>query len=141
MLQDENVNATGIPVPPEAIRALGSHKRPPVIITVNGYSYRSTVAPYGDVFMLPLSQEHRKAAGVTAGQKVEVTLQLDEEPRTVEVPADLAAALAAQPGAEAAFAALAYSKRKEFVRQVNDAKAQATRERRIASIVAQMAER
>ena len=89
--------------------------------------------------LVRLAAEHRNAARVTAGDTVDVTLELDTEPRTVEVPADLAAALAAQPGAAEAFAALAPSKRKEFVRQVNEAKAAETRERRIAGIVAKVA--
>ena len=133
---DDKVNATGINVPAEAIAALGGKKKPPVVVTINGFTYRSTVAAYGDVFMLPLSQERRAAAGVAAGDVVEVTLELDTQPRTAEVPSDLAAALAAKPGARAAFDALAYSTRKEHVRQVMEAKAQETRERRIAKIVA-----
>ncbi len=136
--QAEGVNATGLPIPAAVVAALGSHKRPPVVVTINGYAYRSTIAAYGAVFMLPLSAEHRNAAGVTAGDTVEVTLELDSEPRTVEIPADLAAALAAQPGAVAAFDALAFSKRKEFVRQVNEAKTQETRERRIAGVIAKV---
>lgn len=140
ILLDDKVNATGIRVPAEAIAALGGKKKPPVIVTVNAFTYRSTVAAYGDVFMLPLSQERRAAAGVAAGDVVEVTLELDTEPRTVEVPEDLAAALAAKPGARAAFDALAYSTRKEHARQVTEAKAQETRERRIARIVAGLGE-
>jgi uncharacterized protein YdeI (YjbR/CyaY-like superfamily) len=89
--------------------------------------------------MLPLAKEHRDAAGVKAGDRVEVTLELDSAPRTVDVPDDLAAALAAQPGARTAFDDLAYSVRKEHVRQVETAKAQETRERRIAKIVAGLA--
>lgn len=138
ILQAEGLNATGISVPPEAIETLGKGKKPKVTVTLNGFTYRSTVAAYGDVFMLPLSQERRAAAGVKAGDQVEVTLELDLEPRTVDVPDDLAAALSAKPGATAAFDALAHSKRKEFVRQVEEAKAQETRERRIAKIVAQL---
>lgn len=138
ILQAEGLNATGISVPGDVIAVLGSHKRPPVVVTLNGYTYRSTVAAYGDVFMLPLAAEHRSAAGVKAGDQVDVTLELDTEPRTVEPPDDLTAALSAKPGAQAAFDALSYSKRKEFVRQVNDAKTQATREKRIAGIVEKM---
>jgi hypothetical protein len=138
ILLDDKVNATGISVPAEAIAALGGKKKPPVIVTVNGFTYRSTVAAYGDVYMIPLSQERRATAGVEAGDVVEVTLELDTEPRTVEVPDDLAAALAAKPGARVAFDALSYSARKEHVRQVESAKAQETRERRIAKIVASL---
>jgi hypothetical protein len=140
VLQAEGLNATGLRVPAEIIAALGTRKRPPVKVGLNGYSYRSTVAAYGDVFMLPLSQEHRAAAGVQAGDQVEVTLELDTEPRTVAVPDDLAAALAQKPGATAAFDALSYTMRKEYVRQVESAKAQATRDRRIAGIVAKLSD-
>ena len=139
LLKAEDVNATGIRVPAEAIAALGSGKKPKVVVRLNGYSYRTTVAAYGDVYMLPVSAEHRTAAGLAAGDSVEVTLELDTEPRTVEVPADLAAALASQPGVAEAFDRLAYSARKEHVRQVETAKAQATRERRIAAIEAKLA--
>ena len=135
--QAEGLNATGLPVPVEAVAALGKGKKPPVKVTLSGYTYRSTVAAYGDVFMLPLSQEHRKAAGVQAGDEVEVTLELDQAPRTVDVPADLAAALAAADAREA-FDALSYTMRKEHVRQVESAKAQETRTRRIATIVAKL---
>ncbi|MFO7321454.1 MAG: YdeI/OmpD-associated family protein [Chloroflexota bacterium] len=138
--QEAGMDATGIPVPAEAVAALGKGKRPPVKVTVNGYTYRSTVAPYGGVFMLPLAKEHRHAAGVRAGDEVEVTLELDEEPRTVDVPADLAAALAEKPGARGAFDKLSYTMRKEHVRQVETAKAAETRQRRIARIVAGLGE-
>jgi hypothetical protein len=93
------MNATGIPVPAEAVAALGKGKKPRVKVSLNGFTYPSTVAAYGNVFMLPLSQERRAAAGVKAGDSVEVTLELDEEPRVVEVPADLAEALAQVEGA------------------------------------------
>lgn len=136
--QAEDVNATGLPVLAEAVAALGTKKRPPVKVTLNGYTYRTTVAAYGDVFMVPLSAEHRIAAGVQAGDQVAVTLELDNEPRTVDAPADLAAALA-QAGAAAAFDRLSYTQRKEHVRQVETAKATGTRQRRIDKIVASLA--
>lgn len=138
VLQEEGMNATGLRVPQEVVAAFGNGKKPKVKVTLNGHTYRSTVAAYGDVYMLPLSQENRKAAGVKAGDSVEVTLELDLEPRTVEVPADLAAALAEKPDAAAAFDALSYSMRKEYVRQVEEAKAQETRSRRIAGIVTKL---
>lgn len=135
---DDKVNATGLRVPPEAIAALGKGKKPPVKVTLNGFTYRTTVAAFGDVYMIPLSQERREAAGVQAGEIVEVTLELDLEPRTVEVPDDLAAALAQKPGARETFEALNFSTRKEHVRQVESAKAAETRQRRIAVIVAKL---
>ena len=136
--QAEGLNATGINIPPEVIAALGTQKRPKVKVTVNGYTYRNTVAVFGDVFMVGVSQAHREAAGLKAGDQIEVTLELDTEPRTVEVPEDLRAALSEKAGAMEAFDALAFSRRKEFVRQVEEAKAQETRERRIGKIVAEL---
>lgn len=135
--QADDKNATGITIPPEVMAELTTQKRPPVIVTMNGYSYRNTIAVYGNVFMVGLSQEHRKASGIKPGDQVEVTLELDTEPRIIPVPDDLAAALEAK-GVRAKFDALATSKRKEFVRQVEEAKAQETRERRIAGIVDKM---
>jgi hypothetical protein len=131
-------NNTGLEVPSEVIAQLGTSKKPPVIVTLAGYSYPNTVAVMGGKFMISLSKANREAAGVKADDQVEVTLELDDKPRTVEVPADLAAALSAKSGATAAFDALAFSKRKEFVRQVEDAKTQETRDRRIAGIVDKM---
>jgi hypothetical protein len=138
VLKDKEKNATGLPVPAEAVAALGSGKKPRVKVTLNGYTYRTSVAVLGGFFMLSLSAENREAAGVKPGDTVEVTLELDTEPLIVTVPDDLAAALANVPGARAAFEALAYSVRKEYVRQVESAKAQETRERRIAGIVVKL---
>ena len=129
---------TGIEVPPENIAALGTSKKPAVKVNVNGHAYLSTVAVMGGKFMIPFSSAHRAATGIKAGDKIDVTLELDTEPRTVELPEDLAKALAKVKGARAAFDASAPSKRKEFVRQVVEAKVQETRERRIAKIVADL---
>lgn len=138
VLKDKEKSATGLPVPAEAVAALGKGKKPPVKVTLNNYTYQTTVAVMGDLFMLSLSKENREAAGVQAGETVEVTLELDTEPRTVTIPADLAAALAQKEQATAVFQALSYSARKEYVRQVESAKAQETRERRIAGIMAKV---
>src|SRR5689334_20736816 len=116
----DDANATGIEVPPKVIEALGSGKRVKVKITINGYEYRSTVAPYNGLYMLPFSQDHRKASGINPGDAIEVTLELDTEPRTVDVPADLQTALKAKKGALEKFESLAYSIRKNHVYQVND---------------------
>jgi hypothetical protein len=132
--KDDEKDATGIQVPEEAIAALGSGKKPKVKVGLRGYTYRSTVAVMGGEYWIPLAQEHRSAAGVQAGDSVEVTLDLDTEPRTVEVPEDLSAALEAR-GVRQKFDDLAYSVRKEHVRQVTTAKAEETRQRRIEKIV------
>lgn len=132
-------NNTGLEVPADVIATLGSSKRPPVVVSLAGYSYRSTVAVMGGVFMIPLSKANREAAGIKGGDQIEVTLELDLAPRSVELPDDLAAALEAKPGARAAFDMTAPSMRKEFVRQVESAKAAETRTRRIAAIVEKLA--
>lgn len=137
-LQLHGKTATGLEVPAEVVAGLGASKRPAVVVTLNRHTYRSTIAPMGGKFLLPVSAEQREQAGVAAGDWVAVTLELDQTPRTVEVPADLAAALAKQKGARAAFDAAAPSARKEFVRQVETAKAAETRARRIAAIVAKL---
>jgi hypothetical protein len=94
---------------------LGAGKKPAVLITVNGHTHRSTVATMGGRFLLPLSAEHRTAAGVAAGDPVEVDVELDVEPRTVEVPADLAAALDVDPEVRRRFDALSYSLQRRHV--------------------------
>ena len=132
-------SATGIRVPPQVVDILGAGRRPAVRVTVDGYTYRSTVAVMGGDFMVPLCAENRSRAGVAAGDDVEVRLELDREPREVSVPADLAAALDAEPTARACFDALSYSRRRWYVLGVEEAKTVATRERRIAKAVAALA--
>jgi hypothetical protein len=135
LLKDDSLDATGIVVPDDAVEALGTSKRPAVTIDIDGYRYRSTVARMGGRYLIPFAQEHRRASGIEPGRTVEVTLELDTEPRTVEVPPDLAAALDSKPGARDAFDRLAYSMRKEHVRQVESAKAPETRVRRVERIL------
>jgi hypothetical protein len=117
------------------VEALGSGKRPAVKVTVNGYSYRSTVASMSGVFMVSLSAEHRAGAGVGGGDEVEVDLELDSAPREVTVPPELVAALDAEPAARATFDGLSYSNKSWHVLQVTGAKSEETRQRRIARSV------
>lgn len=127
-------NNTGIPVPASVVEKLGGGKRAAVKVTVNGYSYRTTIGSMDGQSMLSFSAEHRKASGLQGGDKLEVTLELDTVPRTVEVPKDLAAAIK-KAGVQAAYDKAAPSMKKEYVRQVESAKAAETRQRRIAKIV------
>jgi hypothetical protein len=124
--------ATGIEVPEEAVTALGSTKRPRVHATIAGHTYRTSVAPMGGRFMLPISADIRAQAGVAAGDEVDVRLVLDTEPREVAVPEDFAAALAAEPAAQRFFAQLSYSHQSRHVLAIEGAKAAETRARRIA---------
>ena len=130
--------ATGMEIPAAVVERLGAGKRPPVKVTIGDYTYHNTVAVMGGRYMVGVSAEHRVAAGVAAGDTVEVTLVLDAEPRTVDIPPDLAKALQAA-GATDAFARLAFSHRKEHVRAIEDAKKPETRARRVAKAVEMVA--
>ncbi|HTQ89213.1 MAG TPA: YdeI/OmpD-associated family protein [Streptosporangiaceae bacterium] len=127
--------ATGIEVPEDVVAALGSGNRPPVTVTVGGHSYRTTVARMGGRFLVPLSAENRVAAGVAAGDQVEVDIELDSGPREVAVPGDLAAALAGDDTARANFDGMSFTHRKEWVRWIEAAKRPETRATRLAKTV------
>lgn len=131
-------NNTGIEVPPEIVEALGGGKRPPVTVSVNGFEYRSTVAPMGGKFLIPFSSDKRAATGIAGGDPISVELELDTAPRTVEVPAELQAALDAAPAAKAAYEALSPSRKKAIVTGVESAKAEDTRRRRIEKAVGEL---
>jgi len=131
-------NNTGIEVPADVVAALDAGKRPPVVVNVNGYEYRSTVAPMGGRYLLPFSADRRKESGINGGDVIDVELTLDTEPRTVEVPDDLRAALDASPTAATAWEALSYTYKKEHVRSVLDAKKAETRTRRISAVIAKL---
>lgn len=131
---------TGIPVPPEVLDELGGGRRPAVHVTVGGYSYRSTVGSMGGRSLVPLSAAHREASGLAGGDDVEVELRLDTEERTVDVPADLAAALDADPAVRARFDALPRSARQRHVLGVEGTKVAETRARRVAKVVAALTE-
>jgi len=127
--------ATGIEVPEDVVAELGSGNRPPVTVTLGGHSYRTTVARMGGRFLVPLSAENRTAAGVAAGDQVEVDIELDSGPREVAVPGDLAAALAQDAAARANFDRLSFTHRKEWVRWIEEAKKPETRTTRLAKTV------
>jgi hypothetical protein len=127
--------ATGIPVPPEVVESLGRGKRPPVRVTINGHTYRSTVASTEGEFMLPVSADNRERAGIAAGDDVDVDIELDTEPRRVTVPADFADALEREPAAKQAFDALPYSHQSRHVLAVEEAKTAETRQRRIDNAI------
>jgi hypothetical protein len=130
--------ATGIPVPDDVIAALGSSKRPPVTITINGYTYRTTAVRMGDRFFVPLSAENREGAGVAAGDDITVDIEADTAPRQVTLPGDLDAAM--DDDARSAYDALSYSHRKEWVRWVEEAKKPETRASRIEKTVSGLRE-
>jgi hypothetical protein len=123
------------------VQAIGEGaKRFPVVATVNGYTWRTSVTRMGGEFLVGLNREVREGAGVQAGDGVEVTLALDAAPREVEVPEALASALAGDPEARAKFDALAFTHRKEYARWVAEAKRPETRDRRVAQALAMIRE-
>lgn len=128
-------NTTGIPVPEDVLTALGGGKRPPVVVTLGGHTYRSSIATMDGTTMVSLSAENRSRAGVAAGDEIEVELALDTAPREVTVPDDFAAALEADPAAKATFDALSYSNKRYHVEQVTGARSDETRQRRIAKSI------
>lgn len=132
--------ATGIVVPPDVMAYLGPSKRPAVRVTINGYTYRSSVATVSGQFMVGVSAEVRAQAGVTAGDEVEVDIELDDEPREVTVPPDFAEALAADPDAQRFFDSLSYSNKRRVVLPIDDAKTPETRQRRIAKAISNLHE-
>jgi hypothetical protein len=131
---EQQGSGTVIVVPFDLKEVFGSG-RPPVRATVNGYTFRTTLFTMGGRALLGLNREVRAAAGVEAGQEVSVVLARDEEPRTVEVPGDLAAALEADPRIRETFDGLSYTHRKEYVRWIEEAKREETRTRRVAKSI------
>ena len=139
VIESNGKTATGIEVPTSVVEALGSGKKPKVRVTVAGYTYRSSVASMGGRYLLPVSADVRQESGVAAGDEVEVSLELDTEPRTVEVPADFATALGTDDAARTFFEGLSYSQQRWFVLGIESAKTQETRQRRIDQAVARLA--
>jgi hypothetical protein len=132
--------ATGIRVPTEVMAALGPSKRPKVRVTINGYTYRTSVASMGGEFLFGVSADVRQAAGVAAGDKVDVDIELDTAPREVSVPADLAAAIKSDATAQRFFDGLSYTHRRWYVTWIESAKKDETRQRRLAQAVVMLRE-
>ena len=131
--------ATGIEFPAKIVDALGAGKRPPVRVTLNGYTYRSTMAVMGGKYMVGVSADVRAGAGVAGGEEVDVDIELDTEKREVTLPADFAAALDSAPDARRTFEGLSYSNKSWHVLQIDGAKTDETRQRRIAKSVEALA--
>ena len=132
--------ATGIRVPDEIVEALGAGKRPPVRVTLKEYTYRSTVAVLGGVFMVGVSADNRAGAVVNGGDEVDVDIELDAAPREVTLPPDFATALDAEPDARRTFNGLSYSNKSWHVLQIEGAKTDETRQRRLAKSIAVLRE-
>lgn len=134
-LLSEKKTATGLKVPAEIISQLGSSKKPAVKVTINGCTYPSTVATMGGVFMLPVSALVREKAGISSGDMVEVSIELDTRPRIVEVPEDFQTALNINPAAKQYFESISNSNKKYFIGAIEQAKTPETRNRRIEKAI------
>ena len=132
--------AMGFEIPASAVEALGAGKRPPVTVTINGYTYRNTIAVMGGAYMIGVSSEHRGPAKVQAGDEVEVELALDTAPREITVPPELQAALDADPAAKSTFDRLSYSNKSWHTLQVTGTNNPDTRARRIEKSIAALRE-
>jgi hypothetical protein len=138
-LQRTGGNTTGFEVPQEIVDGLGGGGRPKVVVTLNGYTWRSSIARMGGSYWLGVSAQNRAGAGVAGGQVLDVTVELDTAERTVTVPHDLAAALDREPAAKAVWDGLSFSHRRQHVEHIEGAKTAETRARRVAKAVEMLA--
>ena len=128
-------NNTGIIVPTDAISQLDAGARPAVDVEVNGYRYRSTVAVMAGKSLISVSAAIRKTTGLVAGDAIHVTLTVNESPREVEIPGDLAEAFAANPGTEKFFASLSNSLQRYHLDTIGGAKTDETRQKRVTKAI------
>ena len=140
IIEQGDKTATGITVPDEVVAALGAGRKPPVTVTLNGHTYRTSIATVSGTFKVGVSAEVRAASGVKGGDEVDVDIALDTAPREVAVPPDFAAALDAEPAARATFDRISYSEKRWFVLGIEDAKTPETRQRRIDKAIDRLRE-
>jgi predicted thioesterase len=127
--------ATGIEVPAKIVNALGAGKKPPVRITINGYTYRNTVAVMGGKFMVSVSADVREAAGVAGGDTVDVNIEWDDQPRDVSVPPELVKFLTSNAKAKTLFQTLSYSKKRLLTIPIENGKTTETRQRNLEKAI------
>lgn len=133
-------NAAGIAIPDEVVEGLGSGRRAPVRITINGHTYRSSLATVNGQPMVGFSAENREKAGVAGGDTVDVDIEVDTEKREITLAPDFAAALDHEPDARRFFDSLTYSVQQWHALSVEGAKTPETRQRRIEKSVAMLRE-
>lgn len=140
ILHSTGKTTTGFKIPNEMVEQLGGGKRPPVKVTIGSHTWRTTIAPMGGEFWLGVSAENRAGAGLTAGDEVDVEIELDTAPRELDVPPDFSAALDAVPEARTFFDGISYSNRRWHVMNIEGAKTDETRQKRIAKSVEMLRE-
>jgi hypothetical protein len=131
-------NTAGFLVPDEVVEVLGGGRRPKVVVTIGAHTWRSSIVNMGGQFMLGVSMANRAAAGVVAGEVLDVQVELDTAARTVDVPDDLAAELAASPAAREAWARWSFTRQNEAARSLTEAKKPETRTRRLEKVLAEL---
>lgn len=129
-------NNTGFEIPEAFVEELGGGKKPKVSVTVNGFTYRSSIARMGGQYLLGVSKERRDAAGVAGGDLLEIDIELDTAPRVIDVPPALAEALVDNSKAKAFWDSMSYSNQRWHAEQIEGAKTVETRARRVAKSVA-----
>jgi len=135
-LESQGGNNTGFVVPDDVVLGFGRGRRVPITVQLGDYRYRTTIVSMGGRFLFGVNAEQRAATGLKAGDVVEVTIDVDDAPREVEVPPALQAALDADPVAAGAWDRLSYTNRKEHARSIAEAKTDETRDRRLAKTLA-----
>lgn len=133
-------NNTGICIPDEIVEKLAAGKKPPVIVTINNYTYRNTIAVMGGKFMIGISADIRSKTGLKGGDEVTVTLELDTQPREVILPADFKEMLDKNPQAKQFFEQLSYSNKQRYVLPIGQAKTAETRQKRIEKAIQDLSE-
>ena len=130
--------ATGIEVPAAGVEALGAGKRPKVTVTISGYTYRSSIAVVGGKYLVGISAEVRAQTGITAGDEIDVDIELDTAPRVVSVPNDLRAAFERHPRAKRVFESLSYSRQQRYTLPIEKAKTDDTRDRNVHKAIREL---
>jgi hypothetical protein len=131
-------NTAGFEIPDEVVEELGGGRKPKVVVTIGAHTWRSSIANMGGQFMLGVSMENRAAAGVAAGQVLDVDVELDTAERTVDVPVDLAAELGKDDALGATWDRWSFTRRKEAARALTEAGKPETRTRRLEKLLADL---
>lgn len=139
-LQITEADNAGIPVPPDVVTSLGGGNHPKVVLTLNGFTYRSSIAKMGDGFWIPVSKARRAEGKLEVGVPYEIGIELDTAPREVEFPEELATYFDADPAAKTAWDVMSYSNQLRMVTPILNAKKPETRQKNIDKVIAQLRE-
>jgi hypothetical protein len=140
LIKDDDSGGAGVKIPFDVLEAFGKKGRLAVKCTIDGQPYRGSIVPYGGTHYIGVVKKIRDAIGKTYGDTVHIVMELDEEPRVVEVPQDFARVLAGNEAAKKTFEKMSYSHKREYVEWINQAKKDKTRQQRIAKAVEKLLE-